>query len=235
MNTRKFKSDKDTLIAEGNLWLYCLGRAILIGLYCLAVWCLFVSKAVPAAPAMAESTVTRARYPKGSSPKAKSYPGHKSVAYSGFVIPETGGLFTTKQDWFHYKTTTICIYQFLALHPVKDGKHLYIVMDNAPWHKKAKRLISEDGQYADIRETATIISKVTGSEVSRGGRKYGVFFTRADRIFRSDPGRVFWKRRPGHSLDTLTPMQPPGGTNLRTVPRFPVCSGRRRLIWFCLI
>ena len=107
---------------------------------------------------MAESTVTRAWYPKGSCPKVKSYPGHKSVAYSGFVIPETGELFVTKPDWFNYETTITCIREFLASHPVKDGKHLYIVMDNAPWHKKAKRLVNEDGQYADIKEIATIIS-----------------------------------------------------------------------------
>ena len=107
---------------------------------------------------MAESTVTRAWYPKGSCPKVKSYPGHKSVAYSGFVIPETGELFITKTDWFNYETTITCIRKFLASHPVEDGKHLYIVMDNAPWHKKAKRLINEDGQYADIKEAATIIS-----------------------------------------------------------------------------
>ena len=107
---------------------------------------------------MAESTVTRAWYPKGSCPKVKSYPGHKSVAYSGFVIPETGELFITKPDWFNYETTITCIREFLASHPVEDSKHLYIVMDNAPWHKKAKRLINEDGQYADIKEAATIIS-----------------------------------------------------------------------------
>ena len=107
---------------------------------------------------MAESTVTRAWYPKGSCPKVKSYPGHKSVAYSGFVIPETGELFITKPDWFNYETTITCIREFLASHPVEDGKHLYIVMDNAPWHKKAKRLINEDEQYADIKEAATIIS-----------------------------------------------------------------------------
>lgn len=107
---------------------------------------------------MAESTVTRAWYPKGSCPKVKSYPGHKSVAYSGFVLPETGELFVTKPDWFNYETTITCIREFLTSHPVEDGKHLYIVMDNAPWHKKAKRLINEDEQYADIKKTATIIS-----------------------------------------------------------------------------
>ncbi len=87
---------------------------------------------------MAESTVPHAWYPKGSHPKVKSYPGHKSVAYSGFVIPETGELFTTKPDWFNYETTIACIREFLASHLAEDGKHLYIVMDNAPLAQKGK-------------------------------------------------------------------------------------------------
>lgn len=45
---------------------------------------------------MAESTVARAWDPKGNCPKVKTYTGHKSVAYSGFVIPETGELFIIK-------------------------------------------------------------------------------------------------------------------------------------------
>lgn len=31
-------------------------------------------------------------------------------------------------------------------------------MDNAPWHKKAKRLIESEEKYADIRNIVTIIS-----------------------------------------------------------------------------
>lgn len=31
-------------------------------------------------------------------------------------------------------------------------------MDNAPWHKKAKRLIESEEEYADIRKAITIIS-----------------------------------------------------------------------------
>ena len=31
-------------------------------------------------------------------------------------------------------------------------------MDNAPWHKKAKRLIESEKEYADIRKAITIVS-----------------------------------------------------------------------------
>lgn len=31
-------------------------------------------------------------------------------------------------------------------------------MDNAPWHKKAKRLIETEDEYADIREALNIVS-----------------------------------------------------------------------------
>ncbi len=107
---------------------------------------------------MAESTITRQWYPKGSKPKVKSYPGRKSIAYSGFVVPETSKLFVTKPDWFNYETTIACVRQFVSSYKVPEGKHLYIVMDNAPWHKKSKRLINYDEQYSDVRNAATIIS-----------------------------------------------------------------------------
>ena len=36
------------------------------------------------------------------------------------------------------------------------NKRVYLVMDNAPWHKKAKRLIESEEEYADIRKAVTI-------------------------------------------------------------------------------
>lgn len=107
---------------------------------------------------MAESTITRSWYQKGSKPKVKSYPGRKSVAYSGFVLPKTGELFVTKPSWFNYETTISCIREFITNRPTAEKGHLFLVMDNAPWHKKAKRLIAEDEQYSDIKEAVTIIS-----------------------------------------------------------------------------
>lgn len=88
----------------------------------------------------------------------RSYPGRKSVAYSGFIVPETGLLFTAKPNWFNYETTIDSIRQFINSFSLKPGKRLYLIMDNAPWHKKAKRLIETEEGYADIRNAATIVS-----------------------------------------------------------------------------
>ena len=78
--------------------------------------------------------------PKGSTPKIKSKPGKDKVSYSGFVIPSTGELFTDKPTLFDYETTIASIRLFLDAHPLSEGEKYYLVMDNASWHKKAKRL-----------------------------------------------------------------------------------------------
>ena len=105
-----------------------------------------------------EATITRQWFPKGSCPKVKSYPGRKSVAYSGFVTYGSGELFVAKPAWFNYETTIASIREFMAATKLKRGEKLVLVMDNAPWHKKAKRLIEDDCAYADIRKKLTIVS-----------------------------------------------------------------------------
>ena len=105
-----------------------------------------------------EATITRQWHPKGSCPKVRSYPGRKSVAYSGFVVPETGRLFTVKPNWFNFETTIDSIRQFIQSFPTEEGKRLHLIMDNAPWHKKAKRLIETEAEYADIRNAIIIES-----------------------------------------------------------------------------
>ena len=105
-----------------------------------------------------EATITRQRFPKGSCPKVRSYPGRQSVAYSGFVIPETGKLFTVKPDWFNFETTIESIRKFIQSMAQQTQKKLYLIMDNAPWHKKAKRLIETEEEYADIQNAVTIVS-----------------------------------------------------------------------------
>lgn len=45
-----------------------------------------------------------------------------SLSYSGFVIPESGGLFVCKPKTFNYKTTIDSIRDFLDTHPVTEGK-----------------------------------------------------------------------------------------------------------------
>lgn len=90
---------------------------------------------------------------KGSTPKIKSKPDKEKVSYSGFVIPSTGELFTDKPDTFTFETTISSIRSFLSVYPPETGAKYYLVMDNASWHKKAKRLIKENtnGIYSDIK------------------------------------------------------------------------------------
>lgn len=81
------------------------------------------------------------------------------MSYSGFVIPETGELFVAKPERFNYETTIDSIRSFIEAHPVPDGKKYALVMDNAPWHKKTKRLVQEEQleEYSDILEKIEFI------------------------------------------------------------------------------
>ena len=106
-----------------------------------------------------QTTITSGWFKKGSKPKVKSFPGNDKVSYSGFVIPETGELFVAKPDRFNYETTIDSIRSFLEAHPAPDGKKYALVMDNAPWHKKTKRLVQEEQleEYSDILEEIEFI------------------------------------------------------------------------------
>lgn len=106
-----------------------------------------------------EATITRQWFPKGSCPKVKSYPGRKSVAYSGFVTYGSGELFVAKPAWFNYETTIASIREFMAATKLKRGEKLVLVMDNAPWHKKMYRLVVTENrdEYADIRESVVFV------------------------------------------------------------------------------
>ena len=64
----------------------------------------------------------------------------------------------TKPCWFNYETTISSIREFIAAFCPKGDKKVYLVMDNAPWHKKAKRLIESEAEYEDIRSAVTILS-----------------------------------------------------------------------------
>ena len=89
-----------------------------------------------------------------------SKPGKQNVAYSGYLIPETGELIVTKPTWFNYETVIQSLRDFIKLAPLPDGKQYCMVLDNAPWHRKAIRLIWTEAQeeYRDIREAMTYIS-----------------------------------------------------------------------------
>lgn len=104
------------------------------------------------------TSVTRKWAKKGSRPKVGSAPMRKSVPYSGYVIPETGELIMTKPKWFNYETVIQSLREFIAIYPA-EGKKLYLVIDNAPWHKKAYRLVQEEAleEYGDIREKLELV------------------------------------------------------------------------------
>ena len=107
-----------------------------------------------------QTSVTTKWALKGSKPKVMSKPGKQSVAYSGYLIPDTGELIVNKPGWFNYETVIQSFRDFIAAMPSKnDGKYC-MVLDNAPWHKKAIRLIwtEELPEYQDIREKMTYLN-----------------------------------------------------------------------------
>lgn len=106
-----------------------------------------------------QTTVTAGWYKKGSSSTVKPFPGRFKTSYSGFVIPETGALYTAKPEKFKYSTTIDSIRSFLSAYPPVEGKKYATVMDNAPWHKKTIRLVQEEAQpeYADIRASVIFV------------------------------------------------------------------------------
>jgi len=106
------------------------------------------------------TTITRTWAIKGSNPQVGSAPGRQSVKYSGYVVSNTGELIVTKPDWFNYETVIDSLREFIRQAPrPRRGKRLVLVLDNAPWHKKAYRLIVKERspQYADIRKALTLV------------------------------------------------------------------------------
>lgn len=104
-----------------------------------------------------KTTIKAAWYKKGSRPTVNSNPGQQKLAYSGFVNPKSGRLIMTKVETFNYETTITAIREFMKQTRVNSRQKLYMIMDNASWHKKAKRLIQEDSGYADLREKIEFI------------------------------------------------------------------------------
>ena len=100
-----------------------------------------------------QTSITRKWAITGSEPKVMSKPGKQNVSYSGYVIPETGELIMTEPNWFNYETVIQSFRDFINARPLDEGKKYCIILDNAPWHKKAIRLVwtEESPEYADIR------------------------------------------------------------------------------------
>lgn len=102
---------------------------------------------------MLGTLVTRGWYPVGSIPIVGSAPGKSGVSLSGFVSIKTGETFITSPERFTYESTIAAIRGFLESYECRRGHKIHMILDNAPWHKKAKRLIRDEKneEYADIR------------------------------------------------------------------------------------
>lgn len=72
------------------------------------------------------------------------------------MVPSTGELIVTKPSWFNYETVIQSLRDFIQSVPTQ--KKIFLVLDNAPWHKKAVRLIQSDAleEYQDIRDKLTL-------------------------------------------------------------------------------
>ncbi len=107
-----------------------------------------------------QTSIIRAWAPKGSKPRVMSKPGKNNIAYSGFVIPSTGELYVTKSGRFNYETVIQSFRDFIKSNPLPEGKRYCMMLDNAPWHKKAIRLIWKEAreEYADIRKVMNYLS-----------------------------------------------------------------------------
>lgn len=108
---------------------------------------------------MLGTLVTRGWYPVGSIPIVGSAPGKSSIPLSGFVSVKTGETFITNPERFTWESTIAAIRSFLDTYHLKRGHRIYMILDNAPWHVKAKRLIRDEGntEYADIRAKVTFL------------------------------------------------------------------------------
>lgn len=66
----------------------------------------------------------------------------------------------TKPAWFNYLTVIESFREFIKKCSSDSGVRLCLILDNAPWHKKAIRLIQTEQlpEYADIRERLLLVS-----------------------------------------------------------------------------
>lgn len=86
---------------------------------------------------------------RGKQPVVKSAPTQEKIALAGFVNPITGILKTYECGMFNFESITDMVKQFSESDSNVDKKKL-IILDNAPWHKKAVRLMRENEDFSRI-------------------------------------------------------------------------------------
>lgn len=163
----------------------------------------------------AQTTITASWHKKGSAPQVRSLPGSHKVSYSGFVRPDTGELFMSSPSWFTFETTIESVREFISANPIGDGKRFAMIVDNAPWHKKAVRLIEDLGnkEYEDIRKKVIFVKLPTYSpdlnpieqvwRITRRENTHNVFFRSMDELKEAvDTAFANWAK-PNDQLRTL--------------------------------
>ena len=97
-------------------------------------------------------------------------------------FPKDGRLIMTKPEWFKYDTVIASIREFLSLIELKANQILHLVLDNAPWHKKAIRLIEDlnNTEYADIRAKVRFIR----APISNNPALTSAFLLNSNQIFK---------------------------------------------------
>ena len=92
---------------------------------------------------------------------AKAINGSIIKRHKGFAcfVLETDELIVSKPSWFNYKTVIKSFRHFLQTYPIAEGKRVYLILDNAPWHKKAVRLVQIEAlsEYQDIWDKKTLL------------------------------------------------------------------------------
>lgn len=108
---------------------------------------------------MLGTLVSRGWYPIGSIPIVGSAPGKSGVPLSGFVSIKTGETFIATTERFTWESTIAAIRSFLKRYKCERGHKIYMILDNASWHVKAKRLIRDESneEYADIRAKVSFL------------------------------------------------------------------------------
>ena len=105
------------------------------------------------------STVTARLVKRGSRPRVASYPGRAKVSLSGFVGvgANNGRLFIASPERFTWESTIASIRSYLATVDSKDKRKIWMILDNAPLPRKAKRLIGEEDEYKEIGERVSFL------------------------------------------------------------------------------
>jgi transposase len=92
---------------------------------------------------------------RGKQPYIMSSPTKEKVAFFGLVNPSTGELFAKEDCRFNSETFILAIIDFLKKH--KSKKKIYVILDNASWHKKGVRLITEIEELKEIKDCIQFI------------------------------------------------------------------------------